>query len=96
MGKQGSAVRLLPQNHKKGGDHMSTKGVESLIKRAVEDSEFRQRLASNPEEVFPEFDLTAEEQEAVKRVQKRLSLEEKELEQIGAVLDVVPFMPWLP
>jgi serine phosphatase RsbU (regulator of sigma subunit) len=74
---------------------MSTEGVEALIKRAVEDSEFRQRVESNLEEVFPEFDLTAEEQEAIKRVQKRFSLLEKEPEEIGVVLDVVPFARWL-
>jgi serine phosphatase RsbU (regulator of sigma subunit) len=74
---------------------MSTEGVEALIKRAVEDSQFRQRVESNPEEVFPEFDLTVEEQEAIKRVQKRFSLVEKEPEEIGVLLDVVPLVSWL-
>jgi serine phosphatase RsbU (regulator of sigma subunit) len=73
---------------------MSTEGVEALIKRAVEDSEFRRRVESNLEEVFPEFDLTVEEQEAIKRVQKRFSLVEKEPEKIGVLLDVVPLGGW--
>jgi serine phosphatase RsbU (regulator of sigma subunit) len=73
---------------------MSTKGVEELITRAVGDSEFRQRFEASPEEVFPEFDLTSEEQEAVKRAQKHLSLGEKELEQVGAALNSVTLIPW--
>ena len=73
---------------------MSTKAVEELIMKAVGDSDFRQRLESTPEAVFSEFDLTAEEREAVNRVQKRLSLEETEPEKAGALLDVIPLLPW--
>ena len=73
---------------------MSTRAVEELIMKAVGDSDFRQRLESTPEEIFSEFDLTAEEREAVNRVQKRLSLEETEPEKVGALMDIVPLAPW--
>lgn len=62
--------------------------------RAVKDGDFRQRLESDLGGVFSEFDLTAEEREAVSRVQKRLSLEEKEPEKVGALLDIVPLGTW--
>ena len=74
---------------------MSTRGVDELVMRAVQDGEFRQRMESNLEGVFSEFDLTSEEQEAVRRVQQRLSLGEIEPEKIGATMNAVPMASWL-
>ena len=73
---------------------MSTKGVEGLIKKVLHDSQFKSRFDSNPEEVFPEFDLTTEERDAVMRVQQRLSLAATGSEQVAIASETVPLATW--
>ena len=71
---------------------MSTKALEELIMKTVQDSDFRQRLESTPEDIFSQYDLTVEEREAVKRVQDSLA---RDLEPAGALMGIVPLATWL-
>jgi hypothetical protein len=43
---------------------MSIQGVEKIIRKAVVDAEFREKLFTNSEKVFDEFDLTGQERAA--------------------------------
>ena len=47
---------------------MSKEAVEAVIGKAVLDSEFREALFANPEEVLAEYDLTEEEVAALRAI----------------------------
>lgn len=75
---------------------MGTKGLDALVMRAVQDSDFRNLLESKPEEAFSGFDLTSEEKVAVRRAQRHLSMGEMNPEKIAVTLNahVVPLSSW--
>lgn len=47
---------------------MSREAVEAIVGKAVLDSQFREALFANPEEVLAEYDLTEEEVAALKAI----------------------------
>jgi hypothetical protein len=47
---------------------MSKEAIEAVIGKAVLDSEFREALFANPEEVLAEYDLTEEEVAALRAI----------------------------
>jgi hypothetical protein len=47
---------------------MSKEAVEAIVGKAVLDSEFREALFANPEEVLAEYDLTEEEVAALRAI----------------------------
>ena len=72
---------------------MSLEAVKALVKRAFEDAEFKGRLVSEPEGALCQFDLSAEEREAVRRVHGRLGLVTGTSGELAAVLK--PLVDWL-
>jgi benzoyl-CoA reductase/2-hydroxyglutaryl-CoA dehydratase subunit BcrC/BadD/HgdB len=60
---------------------MSQQAVEQIIGRAVTDAEFRQRLIENAAEACQEYELTAEELEALE------ALDANSLAQFAGTLD---------
>ena len=71
---------------------MTLKTVQAVIKRGVTDSEFKDRLLSNPEEVLSRFDLRGEEKEAMIRVQARLALATNNSDQLEEAIG--PYGSW--
>lgn len=60
---------------------MSEDHVAQIIGRAVTDSQFRDLLFTNPEEVLKEYKLSADEKEALMQIKK------EDLEKFGGKLD---------
>ena len=50
----------------------SKPGIDRLLIRSALDAELRRRLVDSPEQVFPEFDLTGEQKELLRRPDHRL------------------------
>jgi len=71
---------------------MSLQAVKALVKRAFEDGEFKGRLLSEPERALSQFDLSAEEKEAIGRVHGRLGLVTGTSGELAAVLK--PLVEW--
>ena len=72
---------------------MSLEAVKALVKRAFEDGEFKGRLSSEPERALSQFDLSAEEKEAIGRVHGQLGLVTGNSGELAAVLK--PVVDWL-
>lgn len=70
---------------------MSLEALKALVKRAFEDPDFKDRLASDAE-TLSEFDLAPEEREAVRRVHSRLGLVTGTSGELAAVLK--PLIDW--
>ncbi len=60
---------------------MSQDAVSQIIGRAVTDADFRETLFSNPEQALQGYDLTDDEQEALK------NLKQEDLEDFSTKLD---------
>jgi hypothetical protein len=60
---------------------MSQDAVSQIIGRAVTDADFRETLFSNPEQALEDYDLTDDEQEALK------NLKQEDLEDFSTKLD---------
>ena len=71
---------------------MSSKALQSLVKRIFADVEFKRRFLASPEDVTSEFHLSSEEKEAVTRVRTRLVLETEQGQVEG---DADPLAFWL-
>ncbi len=71
---------------------MSLEAVKALVKRAFEDAEFKSRLVSEPERALSQFDLSAEEKEAIRHVHGKLGLVTGTSGELAAVLK--PLIDW--